>query len=233
VTTIKHIALQLQKLVCRQNVLVIGDSHTGVFRGAAIRAHFPLTAFKVVSVVGATASGLQNPNSKTQALPTFMDCIERTPEAQKVIILLGEVDAGFVIWYRAQKYGTSVEEMLEKALFSYQEFLLKFSDQRQLICMSAPLPTIKDGQAWGKVANLRKAVKATQEARTQLTLKFNQRMKAFCQEHEIEYLDFDQASLGADGIVEHRLLNKHPTDHHYDYDAYRKMILPALKKCLR
>jgi hypothetical protein len=210
-------------------ILVLGDSHAAIFSDPALHAAFPLHSFEVVSVGGATASGLENPNSKTQALPIFRDAIKRSAAAT-VIVLLGEVDTGFVIWYRAEKHQTEVAEMLLDALTNYQKFLLSIQQERRVICLSAPLPTIRDDQEWGAVANARKDVQASQAARTRLTLQFNGRMKEFCASREIAHLHFDDESIGADGLVDTRLLNTNPLDHHYEPRAYLAMLIPKLRE---
>jgi hypothetical protein len=208
-------------------VLVLGDSHAAVFLDKAIRRRFPGYFFDVVSIDGATASGLNNPNSKTQALPIFTRSLART-RADTIVVLLGEVDAGFVIWHRAEKHGTDAGAMLEAAQANYQAFLRPIAGRFRLICVSAPLPTIPDGQAWGKVANARRSIRATQRERTALTLRFNERTRAFCAANGIDFLDLDAQSLGADGLVDARLLGSNPADHHYDQAAYAAMLMPKL-----
>lgn len=210
-------------------ILVLGDSHAAIFSDPALGAAFPRHSFEVISVGGATASGLENPNSKTQALPIFMEAARKS-SAGTVLVLLGEVDTGFVIWYRAQMHRTDVSTMLRDALDNYQKFLLTIQQKRRVICVSAPLPTIRDGQEWGAVANARQDVKASLAERTRLTLEFNRRMREFCEKREIAYLDFDDESIGADGLVDTRLLNTSPLDHHYEPRAYLAMLIPKLRE---
>ena len=124
------------KRVLRREILVIGDSHAGVFNAPAFRTNFKRTFFNVVDVGGATVSGLTNPNSQTQALPIFLDAIQKS-KAPITIVLLGEVDTGFVIWHRAEKYKASISEMLKQAAQNYQDLLFKLSDKSQIICISA------------------------------------------------------------------------------------------------
>lgn len=216
----------------RKEILVLGDSHAAIFSHARLRAQLPLHSFDVVSIGGATASGLENPNSKTQSAPIFMDAVKRS-RAATLIVLLGEVDTGFVIWYRAQKHQAGVPQMLLHALRSYQEFLTLLQDDHRVICLSAPLPTITDGQEWGTVANARRDVHASQLQRTSLTIRFNRGMRRFCEGNGIEYLDFDDESIGKDGLVDARLLNSNPLDHHYEPGAYLDMVIPRLRKQLR
>jgi len=209
-------------------VLVLGDSHAGVFRHPRLASAFPEFAFQVVQVHGSTASGLENPNdSRTQAYPTFRRAIESTA-AQRVIVSLGEVDTGFVIWYRSFKYRESLFAMLDRAVGAYTRFLAEVEDHFETACISAPLPTIRDGIAWGEVANLRRTVRAPQLARTALTLEFNRRVRAFCRSRAITFLDLDAASLGADGLVRGELRNSNPADHHYEPSRHADLLRPPL-----
>jgi hypothetical protein len=206
--------------IFREEILVLGDSHILVFNNKYFRKFY----FNVVSVDGATVSGLENPNSKTQALPIFMRSI-KSSKAKVVIIMIGEVDVGFVVWYRAEKYNEPVTKMLNIAIENYQKLLLKLFDLGyKVICISTPLPTIKDGTTFGEVANARKSIQAKQMERTELTLNFNNTMKVFCSNNGVIYIPLDRESLGANGLVSEHLLNASSTDHHYDNDIYAKII---------
>lgn len=209
-------------------VLVLADSHGAVFRHDLFRQHFPDTTLDVRLVHGATASGMENPNSsQTQAYPIFMQALSASPAA-KVIVTLGEVDTGFVIWHRAEKYGESVEAMGERAISAYTRLLGEIAATREVLCLSTALPTIRDGNVWGEVANLRKTVTATQLERTELTLWFNRRVQTGCSARGIDYLALDPVSLGLDGLVRPELLNPNPCDHHYDWTRYAELIIPRL-----
>lgn len=214
-----------------KEVLVLGDSHVNVFDCATFKKVFPDCFFNVVAVGGATVSGLQNPKSKTQAMPIFLKNIKKT-KAKHIIVQLGEVDTGFVIWHRAEKYGVPVDEMLYQAVNNYQGLLKKLYAKAKVICISAPLPTIKDNQDRGEVANLRKSIKATQKERTELTVRFNHLIQSFCEKEKIIYLSFDRESLGPDGVVSSKLLNSNSDDHHYERWQYAEMITGKLKEVL-
>lgn len=214
-----------------QEILVLGDSHSPVFNHPLFKNTFPDLSFNVVTVIGATASGLENPNSTTQAYPIFRDAVKNST-AKQVIVMLGEVDTGFVIWYRAQKYQESVASMMEKALNCYSNFLLELKEQFDVICISTPLPTIQDNNDWGEVANARREVKASQFERTALTLEFNLTMQKFCENNGICYLMLDNESLGENGIVKAALLNSNPQDHHYDAEVYAALLIEKLATIL-
>ena len=214
-----------------KEILVLGDSHAHIFNDYKVRVTMPQWFFNVVSVGGATISGLENPTSKTQAYPKFIDGVVNS-KAKTAIVLLGEVDTGYVIWFRAEKYHESVATMFEQTIKNYQSFLIEISQSKRVICISSPLPTIKDGSTLGEVAKARMCVTATQKERTELTIKFNSSIKQFCNENGIAYMDLDAISLGENGIVCDGLLNSNPFDHHYDKAAYRRLLIPRLKALL-
>ena len=85
------------------DILVFGDSHSMVFRYCNNKQN--KFKFHVCEVGGATALGLVNPNSKTNALPIFSNKIRNSNSKmfKKVFLMLGEVDCGFVIWVCSKK----------------------------------------------------------------------------------------------------------------------------------
>lgn len=210
-----------------QEILVLGDSHSPIFNHPLFKERFPNLFFNVLTVIGATASGLENPNSTTQAYPVFREAVRQTA-AKQIIVMLGEVDTGFVIWYRAQKYQESVAAMMDKAVASYSRFLVELTERFEVVCISTPLPTIQDGNDWGDIANARREVTASQVERTALTLEFNRIMQTFCAQNGIRYLMLDTASLGDGGIVRADLLNSDSNDHHYDPDRYSRLLTEGL-----
>lgn len=215
-----------------ESILVLGDSHALVFDSEAIRSLFPEFAFDTVSVGGATVSGLENPNAVTQAMPKYLAALEES-QASTAIIMLGEVDTGFVIWYRAQKYTASVEDMYQQAIDNYKRFLIEASKRRHVICISTPLPTIRDGLDWGEVANLRKEVKATLKERTDLTIRFNKDIGSFCSENGISHCNFDSESVDEHGVLKDVLRNSDAGDHHYDFSAHAALISAKLRVALK
>lgn len=214
-----------------KEILVVGDSHSMVFRHTSFRENFPMAYFHLVCVQGATASGLENPNSKTQAYPTFRKSIENY-SGSTVVSLLGEVDTGFVIWFRAQKNQTPINKTLYDAVKTYCRFLDEIATTKEVICISTPLPTISDENDWGEIANLRKEITASQKERTKLTLEFNSLVAQHCSNSSINFISLDEHSLGEDALVNPELLHRDPSNHHYDDNAYAALICDALKNHL-
>ncbi|OED64331.1 hypothetical protein A165_11050 [Vibrio tasmaniensis ZS-17] len=223
----KYGRFQLFKLKYRE-ILVLGDSHAEVFESYRLSHDFK-RSFNVVRVHGATISGLDNPNSKTKAGPIFEQASNKS-SAKQVIVMLGEVDTGFVIWYRAEKYGKNVEEMFQVTVENYKQLLVSLKMKfDEVICMSTPLPTISDGAPIGEIANLRKSIKATQLQRTKLTIKLNSDIERFSLKNNITYINLDSQSVNSQGVVKSELMNKDVRDHHYDIDAYLQIIKNNLK----
>lgn len=218
---------KIHRALATKRILVLGDSHVDVFLNRMFIIAFPGTYFDVVSVGGATVSGLENPRSKTQAFQTFDNALHEG-KYDKIIVMLGEVDTGFVIWYRAKKYNVDVMEMFDNAVNNYGNFLNKVKELADLIVVSTPLPTIDD-QSVGEIVHARKEVITTQKERTELTLRFNQYIEDFCDQQNIKYLNLDEDSINEQGILKDELKNEDPADHHYDFNQYSKLISRKLK----
>jgi hypothetical protein len=224
----RAISACIRRLVKVDDTLVMGDSHVTVFEDPIFAWLFPFKIFHICSVGGATASGLENPNSRTQAYPIFAQTLEKFRRGKTIILMLGEVDTGFVVWYRAEKHGLPVDEMLNRAVAAYTRFIDRAAQFGRVIVISAPLPTIKDDCTWGAVANLRNSVNVPQTKRTQAAIQFNRSVQQHCATNGIAYVNLDGISLGADGRVAGWLLNRDSTDHHYDRRAYARILATRL-----
>ena len=207
----------------KREVLVLGDSHVKGF--SYLDSHLPRGYFlNLLSVSGATASGLSNPRSKTRASTRFRRELKRS-RAVLIVIQLGEVDTGFVVWWRAKKYNNSVEVMLESTVKNYLSLLEEAKlVSGVVICVSAPLPTIKDGAPNGTVAQHRCEIDASQKERTELTVKFNAMVEDGAIKLGVEYLNLDIDSMGEDRLVANWLLNRDAGDHHYCPLSYSKLL---------
>jgi hypothetical protein len=219
---------RIQRRFARHRVLVIGDSHAKIFRNPGFILGLPRIHFHVSAKGGATASGLATPNSKTQAYQRFRKALNEIPR-DLVIVQLGEVDTGYVIWYRARKHQASVEQMFDLAIQTYANFLREVAATDRVLVVSAPLPTIVDGNDWGEVADLRKEVTTTQRERTDLTIRFNRRMEEFCGQNGMGYLNLDSECLGPDGIVSAYYMHPDCKDHHYHPRRYVQLLCRRLR----
>jgi hypothetical protein len=213
----------------RKSILVLGDSHASVFD--LLRMHLSILSYQVFvkSVGGATASGLENPNSKTRSLTIFNKAFsDKQPDI--VILQLGEVDTGFVIWFRAEKYNVPVPDMMDKAIINYQKLIEEYNQKAKVVVVSAPLPTIKDGQSWGEIANARKDIVTSQVERTDLTVEFNLAIQKYCLKQNISYINLDAECRNEQGLIKEEYLNSDPNDHHYEQKKYCNLLSNHLNK---
>lgn len=208
-----------------------GDCHVSIFRKLNTLGQHNGIRFRTTSVNGATVFGIENPNSQTNAFNIFTEWLSATPHNHYILFLIGEVDLGFLIWWKAKKTDQLPEALLQESLIRYKRFLLKVVSRfDKLIVCSAPLPTIKDGELFGNVANARREVNTTQKERTKLTLQFNRELKHWAKKKGIRFLDFDRYSLNPDSLlIREEFLNKDKTDHHYYDQAFISLILRSLE----
>ncbi len=216
----------------RRHVVVCGDSHVEVFRH--IRRHDLAKGFRfdLLKVNGATAQGMINPNSKTNALEQFRQRIAAMKPHQEIFFQLGEVDCGFVIWHYAEKKSAPLEDQFRRSLDNYRT-IIEWALERKtagITLLSAPPPTITDGQTWGEIANARKGIKASQVERTELTLRYNRELEAMASELGLGFLDITSPLLDPEtGLVDDRFMNEDRLDHHLDSAGYSRVIVAALE----
>ena len=224
---------KIRALFVIRKIHFIGDSHTEVFWSMEFSPwYFWKLTPKIKVVHGATATGLANPNSKTQALTIFENHLkEKVNKDDYVVFQLGEVDCGFAIWYRSEKHGLSVQKQTKLAIDNYSSLIKKSSSingKKTIIC-SAVLPTLHDGNDYGEVANLRKKIKATIKERTQLTLDFNRALKQLAKENRLGFIDLDQSLLNKKtGVIHSKFLHKDCTNHHLNPSKLAKIISKEL-----
>ena len=201
------------------NILVCGDSHTDVFKYNKTDKDFN---FHICSVGGATAQGAVNPNSKTDSLRIFTGQIRNTKiKYDKILIMLGEVDCGFVIWVRSKRYNISVDEQLDNSiqnLFTFIKNIIETTNYQSsdIIVCGSILPTIKDSTDKKYLNGARSEVDVSQKIRTEKTLEYNDKLKKLSNELGYHYIEITKYIIGDDGLVNPEFRNKDPYNHHLD-----------------
>ncbi|WP_334175345.1 hypothetical protein [Pseudoxanthobacter sp.] len=196
--------------------LVFGDSHIAPFRKAVELGLLPPDT-GLLEVRGATAMGLANRQSVTGALERFEAGLLPPRPGSLPVMQLGEVDCGFVIWYRAEKHHLPVADQMEKSIERYFAFAdrLLAAGYPGVVITGATVPTIRDGQDWGEVAHLRREVQTTLVARTQLTLAYNARLRQGAAARGLPFVCIaDQVLDPATGVVKDFYRRKNPLNHH-------------------
>ena len=69
-----------------------------------------------------TAKGSANPKTKTNSLEQFRKGLSGK-KADRVIIGLGEVDCGYLIWYRNKHKGISIEQSMKDSMDGMLTFI--------------------------------------------------------------------------------------------------------------
>lgn len=212
-----------------RRVLVLGDSHVRVFEHWLFLVGLPRMALDVVYVAGGTAGGVRNLKSVSGAYLRFRDALEGGTY-DFVLVNLGEVDTAYTIWRRADRDGAAVDVMLEAAIRNYCAFIDEVAVGHRVVVLSAPLPTLAD-QALNPDPDvrMRQEVSASQRDRTQLALRFNARVAAFCAARGIAHLSSDAAALGPDGVVRPSWCRHDRPDHHYARLPYAWWLVRALR----
>ena len=215
-------------------ILCCGDSHTDVFNYCNSRQN--RFVFDVCSVGGATAQGAVNPNSKTDALNIYEKKINST-RSDKILIMLGEVDCGFVIWVRSKRYNINPNEQINVSvnnLFTFVNNIIETTNytNKDIIICGAVLPTIKDNTDKKILSGARSEVDVSQLERTKKTIEYNNLLKINCDKHGYNYIEIVNDILGKDGIVNDYFLNSDPTNHHLNTEKTYKLWLSKLKNVL-
>lgn len=210
------------------HALGFGDSHAEVLW----RVRLPGVRWDVLPVTGATALGVVNPNSRTDALRTFDARIGTAPIWQPAVSVLGEVDCGFLIFHRAERRKTSIEAQLHESVGNYLAFLDRHADRRRIV-LSVPLPTTRDNAEFGEPGNARREVAATLSERTELTLRYNDELRGGCASRGVEYVDVTTPQLDpATGRVSDELRHPLAGDHHLHPERFAAIIAAALRPLL-
>ena len=193
-------------------ITVLGDSHSLVFN------HYKGTEyqFNVGVVHGATARGAINPNTKTNSLAIYKENLEKT-KADKIAIMLGEVDCGYLIWYKNKFEGLSVESQLKESLSKLSAFVKlhvsRYYQPEDIILIASPPPTIEDNTDKGFLAGARASVDTPLRERMELTLEYNRRLKGIADREGYRYIDImDKVTDGIKVKDEYR--SEDPHDHH-------------------
>ncbi len=200
-------------------LVFLGDSHVRAVETAKQRGLLRGFAAEFVHRGGATAVGLRHPTSKTQALKVFRRHLLPAKPDLIPIFQLGEVDCGFVVWVRAQRYGESVEEQVAQSIAAYCGFLreVREAGYEDALVTSAVLPTIGDGELDGEVQHLRREVQQNQVERTALTLRYNAALAAEVARIGLRFHDFTPRLLDpATGVIHRRFRAPDVRDHHLD-----------------
>jgi len=177
-----------------KKVMVLGDSHARIFRRC------PLVNC-IVRIAGATAYGLINTKSESNAHNVFLTALKsKSPSFTAFVI--GEVDCNAMVF---RKKCQTPKETLERSVYNYCSFLQTIRRYSRPIVCSVHLPPVEDYASNDYTDNERAPrsyVNASKAERTHLVLYFNEMMKILCKELKIDFLDYTSDIIGKDSLLD-------------------------------
>lgn len=198
------------------DILVLGDSHTFLFSLINSEQY----RFDICYVSGATAQGMVNSNSSTNALCIFREKVSVGKRFNKILIMLGEVDCAYLIWVRSSREGIDIDAQIDlcvKNLFDFikntliDELSYNCSD---IIVLGAHLPAIRDDVDRSLIAGARAEVDASQYLRTQKTLLYNSTLQEASLALGCKYIDITSHLIGGCGVIKDEFLCEEPGNFH-------------------
>lgn len=235
----------LHKIICRvrcrlqggHRILVLGDSHAGVFEYMFDRDLLLPHLVNCDLVGGATAYGLNNDRSATGAFTVFLHALRRYAAYDVVVIMLGEVDCSFALLKKAERENVSPESLIDQSFSGLRRLVSvargdRASPARRVILAGAILPTVDDQSAPRQVNELRREIQVSQAERTRLVLRFNEELRKMAEELGFGYIDLTADTLDpATGLVDSGYLDT-PEDHHLAHAASAPLWARELLKVL-
>lgn len=206
------------KLFMGSRVLVLGDSHVGVFEYISDNDLLSPHLLRTVMVTGATAYGLTKQDTSTHSYEIFASAIDRYKPVDVIVYMLGEVDCNVLYWLKAASQNQLPNNWISVGVMGVQKLVLEGKklqpNARHVIC-GAHVPTVPDEMAGLQEHPLRRQVIATLYARTQLVLDFNQELKQLSFELGCHYEDITEEVLDPlTKLVRSEFTVKGALDHH-------------------
>ena len=206
----------------KKSILVLGDSHTRVFKYINNKRLMSDVKFDILTINGVSSQGICNPNSKTNANTMFKKKLSEKKH-DGVMVMLGEVDCGFTMWYRKDKYNTPIKEQLNHAVSKLFEFIdneirTKY-DAEQITVIGANLPTLFDNVI--PMQKDRRDFKGhgTLKERTKLTLMYNLSLKNESIKRRYKYMDIVNETMDPmTQVIDKQYLRQNERDHHLSED---------------
>jgi len=207
----------------------LGDSHMEVFWHVKL----PRTHFRVVSVGGATALGIANPRSQTNALFIFRELLKRLPGGGEVVVMLGEVDCACLLFLFAQN-GHDIDMLFDRSLNNLCGFVKEVQSRgHRVVAIAVPPQIIEDYSDWNNPDSLRLQVRATWEERMRITRLYNERLQIWAAANDCPVLNVESDVI--DPLTERvaaRFRRPDPDDIHYADDVLGPLLGQRLSELL-
>lgn len=195
-----------------EKIMVIGDSHTEVFEGYIGKDYI----FEQVRCHGATARGAISPITKTDSLKIFRNGLA-TKEANRVIIELGEVDCGYLLWMKNKQTGEPLldlmNESIDRLIKFVEEEVYQYFGPEDVIMMSVIPPIVEDMTDKRFLDGNRGGVNPSLAERRSLTRMWNKRLARECSARGWKNLNINPKITTGEEVIQ-QFRNPNPWDHH-------------------
>jgi|GEM_PF-6201173 len=218
----------------RTTIHCFGDSETTLYEG--LGDYFLHLDFHVARIPGATALGMVNPNSRTNALGIIQERLRFIPLDAFVLFNLGVVDTSLVIWWQRQELGLPISTQFEKSLLNYTSFILQAREQgrRNILVSNLTLEILKDEYRKGVTNNHRKDIQATCYQMHDLARKYNARLRVFCRDNDLIFIDFEEDSWDVQNLEVKAACRPHdPYDFHLAPLGVQQLLVPIFHDLTR
>jgi hypothetical protein len=102
-----------------------------------------------------------------------------------------------------------------------------------VIITAASVPTIRDGQNWGAIANLRREISVSIRDRTALTLRYNSLLSAEATKRGLPFVDPSATFVDpATGVIRDVFRHSDPLNHHLAPETAGPVWAEALNKAI-
>lgn len=218
-----------------EKILVLSDSHGGVFEYIFDNNLFVPHLINVEIVGGATAYGLLKKHSETNSFNKYKTGLQRFKTYNTILIQLGEVDCSFVLWKKAEKEKSTSQETIQCSIVGYEKLIKTLVKLKKTIIISgAILPTLKDGQRADETAQLRNTIFATQQERTNLILHFNLELKKLAEKYNLSYIDITNETIDkSTQMINAKYIRKDKIDHHQSFQETAPIWVKKLREVIK
>jgi len=185
----------ISRLLGRALIYVIGDSHSGVFKGRL--------GFMVRHVGSGTMYNLNKPKSSTGSNAKLFQVLKRLdPKKDAVLLVFGEIDARIHIYSQYEKSGREVglEVLIDRTIANYAEVLKRIEGMGIRFLIQGIPAAARQGNYYCY------QFYAPVKMRQLIYREFNTRLRQFCEQSKYPYIDVYSQVVDADGMTKKEYL---------------------------
>lgn len=195
----------------RKLIFVIGDSHTEIFHKNNYNAKKLILGdsnhatqvwfnnsknFCTYHLDAVTAYNSNNPNATISSFNKIRFLVKNgyLPKASTVVVSMGEIDCRVHIKKQAQKQNISIDEVIDRTISNYLEFLFYLKTNGYKVFAYGPIPSQSDKAPFD--TNFPRF--GTEIERNEITAIFNKKLEKICNLNGIKYFTLFNQLLNQD-----------------------------------